>query len=51
MAEALELLLKHNLSGVPVIDDDRNLIGVISKSDIFTGTSKKWLKKGRGNHD
>jgi len=35
-AEALELMLAHNISGVPVVDHEQNLLGVISKSDIFS---------------
>ena len=31
--EAVEILTKHNVSGVPVVDDDMNLIGILSEKD------------------
>jgi len=33
--EALELLCKHNISGLPVVDDDMNLIGILSEKDLI----------------
>lgn len=33
--ETAEILLEHNISGVPVVDIDGELEGVITKSDIF----------------
>ena len=34
--EAMELMLKHRISGLPVVDDDMNLIGVISEKDVVS---------------
>lgn len=33
--DAAELLLEHKIGGLPVVDDDSNLVGVITESDIF----------------
>ena len=33
--EAVELLVKHNFSGMPVVDDDMNLVGVLSEKDLI----------------
>ena len=34
--EAMELMLNHKISGLPVVDDDMNLVGVISEKDVVT---------------
>ncbi len=48
--EAIELMLKNRISGLPVIDKDENLIGIISEGDFLRraeiGTDRKrnrWL--------
>jgi CBS domain-containing protein len=33
--DAVELMLKHNLSGVPVVDSDGQLVGMFSETDQF----------------
>lgn len=33
--DAAELLLVHNISGLPVINQDRQVVGVITKNDLF----------------
>lgn len=33
--EAVKLLLDHGVSGLPVVDEDRKLLGVISEIDII----------------
>lgn len=33
--EAFDLLLRHNISGLPVLDDDSRVIGVISEHDLM----------------
>jgi acetoin utilization protein AcuB len=33
--ETAELLLVHNISGLPVVDEQENVIGIITKTDIF----------------
>lgn len=34
--EAMELMLKHRISGLPVVDDDMNLVGVLSEKDVVS---------------
>ena len=41
LADALKSLIKQNISGMPVVDNDNNLLGIITKSDIFKNTNKK----------
>lgn len=47
--EAVEKLLVHNISGLPVVNQQQKVIGVITKSDLFqlililTGYGKKGL--------
>ncbi|MBW2267315.1 MAG: CBS domain-containing protein [Deltaproteobacteria bacterium] len=33
--DAIKLLLKHGISGAPVVDDDRRLIGILSELDCL----------------
>ncbi|MGO9568776.1 MAG: CBS and ACT domain-containing protein [Desulfomonilaceae bacterium] len=33
--EAAEVLLTNNISGVPVVDDEGNIVGIITKNDLF----------------
>ena len=48
--EAAEVLLKHNISGAPVIDKEGGVIGIITKADIFrvlialTGVGKRGIQ-------
>ena len=32
---AIKVLLKHNISGAPVVDDDRKLVDVLSEKDCL----------------
>lgn len=48
--DTISLMLKHQISGLPVVDDHGNLVGIISESDFLRrteiGTEKKrnrWL--------
>jgi len=34
--EAMELMLQKHISGVPVVDDDMNLVGVLSETDVVS---------------
>jgi len=34
--EALELIAKHDISGLPVVDESNNLIGVLSEKDVVS---------------
>ena len=33
--EAVELIVKHDISGLPVVDDDMAVIGIISEKDLL----------------
>jgi acetoin utilization protein AcuB len=50
--ETAEILLKHNISGVPVIDPYREVVGTITQNDIFrilislTGAEKRGIQFG-----
>lgn len=33
--DAAEIMLEHKVSGLPVIDDNRKVVGIITESDIF----------------
>lgn len=35
MEEAAEIMLTNKISGAPVVDENRNIVGMITKSDIF----------------
>ncbi len=35
LQEAAELMTRHNISGLPVVEGDRVLVGIISESDII----------------
>jgi CBS domain-containing protein len=51
VAEAVQLLAEHDVSALPVVDDDENVVGVISEADLLhreeIGTEKQrpwWLE-------
>jgi CBS domain-containing protein len=51
VADAIRLLAEHDVSALPVIDDDENVVGVISEADLIhrpeIGTEKQrswWLE-------
>ncbi len=35
LAEAARMMLEHRISGLPVVDEERHVIGIITESDIF----------------
>jgi CBS domain-containing protein len=35
ITEAIELMLEHKISGLPVVDDDQRLIGIITEKDLL----------------
>ena len=35
LTDAMDLLLRHHISGLPVVDDDSNLVGIITEHDIM----------------
>jgi len=34
--EAVALLAKHNITGIPVVEDDMTLVGILSEKDLLT---------------
>jgi hypothetical protein len=48
VASAIELLVEHDISALPVIDDDGSVVGVISEADLVrraeigTGKQRPW---------
>ncbi len=41
--DVLQILVKHNITGVPVINDDGELIGMVSRRDIFENPNEEQL--------
>jgi len=35
LAEVTRVLLKHHLNGVPIVDSENKLLGIITRADIF----------------
>lgn len=42
IAEAAQVMLEHKISGLPVVDGQGQLVGIITESDIFRMVVKKW---------
>lgn len=42
LGHAAELMLDNKIGGLPVIDANKNLVGLITESDIFRTIVKKW---------
>jgi len=34
--QAIALLSKHNITGIPVVEDDMTLVGILSEKDVLT---------------
>ncbi len=45
IAEAVELMYSHKISGLPVVDENKALIGIITESDIFRMIAEDWRKE------
>jgi CBS domain-containing protein len=39
-------MLKHKISGLPVVDKQGNLVGIITESDIFRRVVRGWTQEG-----
>ena len=35
ICEAIKLMAQNNVTGIPVVDDDRNLVGILSEQDVL----------------
>lgn len=42
IGEAAQLMLAHKISGLPVIDQAKKVIGIITESDIFRMVVQEW---------
>lgn len=42
IGEAAQLMLKNMISGLPVVDDEGQLVGIITESDIFRLVVRNW---------
>jgi tRNA nucleotidyltransferase (CCA-adding enzyme) len=39
-AEAVQLMIKHKISSLPVVDEERNLVGFVSRHDLAATADK-----------
>ncbi len=49
MGEAAEIMLNNRISGLPVIDSDEKLVGIITESDIFRMVAHNWKQSRKGS--
>lgn len=42
IGETAETMLKHKISGLPVVDANNRVVGIITESDIFRMVVKQW---------
>ena len=42
VGNAAELMLEHKIGGLPVLDAENNLVGLITESDIFRLIVRRW---------
>lgn len=43
--EALDILLRREISGLPVVDKDRNLLGMFTEKDVLKNILPSYLEK------
>ena len=43
--EAARIMLEHKISGLPVVNNEGKIIGVITESDIFRMVVREWNKE------
>ncbi len=48
IGEAAYLMFKNKVSGLPVLDADENLTGILTESDIFRMVVHDWMKSQEG---
>ncbi|MDX1522645.1 MAG: CBS domain-containing protein [Anaerolineae bacterium] len=44
IVEAARVMLEHKISGLPVVDNRGNVVGIITEPDIFRLVVKEWSK-------
>lgn len=45
VGEAAQAMLEHKVSGLPVVDLDGQLVGIITESDIFRKVVRDWQRE------
>lgn len=45
IGEAAEIMLANRISGLPVVDFEKKLVGIITESDIFRMVAHNWKKR------
>ena len=49
IGEAADIMLKHRVSGLPVVDGEGVLVGIITESDIFRMVAHQWRQSREGD--
>ncbi len=49
IGEAAQLMLRHMIGGLPVIDNRGALVGIITESDIFRMVVRDWMESAKEN--
>lgn len=44
IGEAAQIMYQHKISGLPVLDNNANLVGILTESDIFRMVVHDWQK-------
>lgn len=44
IVRAAEIMLTHKISGLPVLDDDRKVVGILTESDVFEMLLKSYVR-------
>jgi CBS-domain-containing membrane protein len=45
LRQIVDLLLKHRISAVPVVDDERRVLGIVSRANLLHGLAVKGVAK------
>lgn len=45
LGEAAQMMLKYKISGLPVVDENQKVVGIITESDIFRMVVRDWLQE------
>jgi CBS-domain-containing membrane protein len=46
VSDAVKLLVEHDISALPVVDEDRHIVGILSEADLIR-RKEMWTKKER----
>jgi CBS domain-containing protein len=50
IGQAAQVMLDYKISGLPVVDSDGKLVGIITESDIFCIVVQEWKQQPEGLH-